>query len=331
MLNVAQIGVGYWGPNLLRNLIDNPRCNLKTVVELSEDRQLYIKNHYKNIIVTSQIQQVIDDNDIDAVIISTPVKTHFDLAYKLLNAGKHVLVEKPIATNLSEVDKLKKISTEKNLLVMAGHTFLYNSAVIKVKEIIDNGDLGDIRYIYSQRVNLGRIRDDVDAMWNLAPHDLSIIQYWLDDMEPIEINVNGSSYIQNGINDVTFINLKFKNKIMANIHVSWLDPRKIRRMTIVGSKKMIVYDDISDEKIKLYNKGIDKVSTLGKNMDFDEKSFTYHNRNQELYVPNIDWEEPLKVEIDHFFDCIIDNISCISGIDHARTVVKILCDASNDN
>ena len=208
---------------------------------------------------------------------------------------------------------------------MVGHTFLFNSAVRYVKSIIESGELGDIRYIYSQRLNLGRIRDDVDALWNLAPHDISIIQYWLNEPEPIKIDKIGMDYVQKGIDDVTFMNITYPNNIMAHIHVSWLDPHKIRKMTVVGSKKMVVYDDISENKVMIYDKGIDRMAVLGEQMDFDNPvTFSFNHRSGEVFIPVIDWVEPLKIEIDHFLKCIQNNIPCITGPEHAEKVVRIL-------
>ncbi len=208
---------------------------------------------------------------------------------------------------------------------MVGHTFLFNSAVRYIKTLIDSGDLGDIRYIYSQRVNLGRIRNDVDALWNLAPHDISIIQYWLNEPEPIHVTRKGMDYVQKGIDDVIFMNIEYPDNIMVNIHVSWLDPHKIRRMTVVGSKKMVVYDDIAKNKIAIYDKDVDRMAVLGKNMEFDNTStFSFNHRSGEVILPKINWVEPLKTEIAHFMDCIQNGTECLTDSIHASKVVNIL-------
>ena len=325
MVEVGQIGIGYWGPNLLRNLYANENCKVKLIVDLSEERRLYAKNLYPSVSVSNKYNDLLDDKDIEAIIISTPVDTHYDLTIKALNAGKHVLVEKPMATKVEQVKKINELAKKNNLIAMVGHTFLYNKAVRYVKKLIDSGDLGEIRYIYSQRLNLGRIRKDVDALWNLAPHDISIIQYWLDEKQPIHVIKNGVDYVQKGINDVVFMNMIYPKDIMVNIHVSWLDPHKTRKMTIVGSKKMIVYDDIADNKITIYDKGIDPIAILGQNMDFDNPStFLYSHRSGDVSIPRIDWAEPLKLEIDHFIDCIINNVECLTNAEHALKVVEIL-------
>jgi predicted dehydrogenase len=194
-----------------------------------------------------------------------------------------------------------------------------------VKELIDSGGLGNIRYIYSHRLNLGRIRTDVDALWNFAPHDISIIQYWLNNATPISVVKRGVDFIQKGIDDVVFMNILYPDKIMANIHVSWLDPNKIRSITVVGSKKMVVYDDVADNKVAIYDKGIDRMAVLGKDMDYDNQRFPAFNyRSGDVLLPKIDFQEPLKVEIDHFIDCIEQGIPCITGIEHARKVIAIL-------
>jgi len=324
-INIAQIGVGYWGPNILRNLVSNPKCEVEMVVDLSSERRDFVKNLYPSINVTNNLEDVIYSKSIKAVIISTPVNTHYELATKCLNAGKHILVEKPMAATVQDVQHIGKLAKKKKLVAMVGHTFLFNSAVRYVKTLIDHGELGDIRYIYSQRVNLGRIRDDVDALWNLAPHDVSIIQYWLNNPDPISVSHIGQDYVQNNINDVVFMNILYQKNIMANIHVSWLDPQKIRKMTIVGSKKMVVYDDIAENKIMIYDKGIDRMAILGQDMDFDDpNSFSFNHRSGDILIPKIEWVEPLKEEVNHFIDCIINNTKCITDAVHAEKVVSIL-------
>ncbi len=325
MITAAQIGVGYWGPNLLRNLVSNKKCRVKTVADVSTERQDYVKRLYPAVQVTEDSDRIFNDSEIQAVVIATPVATHFDLTMKALGAGKHVLVEKPIATTVKEVEEIGGLAKKKNRTAMVGHTFLYNAAVRYVKKLIDAGELGEIRYIYSQRLNLGRIRSDVDALWNFAPHDISIIQYWLGEPNPVSIIKRGVDYIQKKVDDVVFMNILYPNKVMANIHVSWLDPHKVRSMTVVGSKKMVVYDDVADNKIAIFDKGIDRKAKLGENMDFDNPYFrTFDHREGDVLLPKIDFQEPLKVEIEHFFDCIENGIPCLTGIDHAKKVIAIL-------
>ena len=325
VIRVAQIGVGYWGPNLLRNLMVNPQLIVKAVADLEEDRRVFVKTNYPTVTVERDPETIIEDPDVDAVVIATPVSTHYDLAMRCVESGKHVLVEKPMATQVSQIEDIARVANNNNLVAMVGHTFLFNQAVRYVKDLIDRGELGDIRYIYSQRVNLGRIRNDVDAMWNLAPHDVSIIQYWLGDIEPLSINRIGMDYVQKGINDVVFLNVIYPNDVMAHIHVSWLDPQKVRKITVVGSKKMVIYDDMAENKIAIFDKGIDPLAVLGSNMDFDDPNVTqFNHRSGDVVFPQISWKEPLKEEIAHFASCIIHEEKCITDTQHALRVVDIL-------
>jgi predicted dehydrogenase len=310
-------------------LVSNERCHVTFAVDISAERRDFVQSLFPEIQVSNDAEKIFSDPDIDAVVIATPVKSHFDLSVKALEAGKHILVEKPMATTVNEVEEIGRLAEEKNLIAMVGHTFLYNPAVRSVKKILDAGQLGDIRYIYSRRVNLGRIRSDVDTLWNLAPHDISIVQYWLDEATPVSIKRTGMAYVQEGIEDVSFLNIEYPNNILVNIHVSWLDPNKVRRMTVVGSEKMVVYDDLAENKLTIYDKGIDRMAVLGENMDFDQpESSNFNHRFGHATMPEIKWEEPLKVEIEHFADCVLSGASCLTGVDHAKKVVTILEQAS---
>lgn len=324
---IAQIGVGYWGPNLLRSLIANSGCEVALVVDASAERRKFVQNLYPVVQTAGESATAINDPTIDAVVIATPAHTHFELAMAALHVGKHILVEKPMATSVEEVDTIGALAKKKNRIAMVGHTFLFNSAVRYLKQIIDSGELGEIRYIYSQRLNLGRIRSDVDALWNLAPHDISIIQYLLGNPEPLSITRTGMDFIQKGIDDVVFLNIKYPGKVLAHVHVSWLDPHKVRTVTVVGSKKMVIYDDVADNKIAIYDKGIDveAPAELGQNMDYDQglpPSFIH--RSGDVHMPAIYWQEPLKTEIAHFLSCIRGDAECLTGTTHAREVVRIL-------
>jgi predicted dehydrogenase len=328
MIKIAQLGVGYWGPNLLRNLVSNKRCTVTHVVDLAQERRDYVRKLYPAVSVSDVALAVMGDSGVDAVVIATPVASHHELALAALRAGKHILVEKPLATSIAQVDAIGAAARDKGRVAMVGHTFLFNAAVRYVKKLIDAGELGDIRYIYSQRLNLGRIRSDVDALWNFAPHDISIIQYWLNDPAPLSVVRRGIDYIQKDVDDVVFLNVMYPGKVMANIHVSWLDPQRIRTIVVVGSKKMVIYDDTAENKIAIYDKGIDRKAQLGQNMDYDDQHFpTFDHRSGDVLFPKIDFQEPLKVEIDHFLDCIEKGTTCITGIDHARKVVQILASA----
>jgi predicted dehydrogenase len=324
-VTVAQLGCGYWGPNLLRNFSALPGCLVKYVVDSSAERRAFVQTNFPRTTPVDSVKQVLEDSEVGAVIIATPAATHFALAKQALQAGKHIFVEKPLATKAAEVDELARCAADKNLVVMTGHTFIYNAAVRYVKKLIDAGELGEIRYIYSQRLNLGRIRSDIDALWNFAPHDISIIQYWLGDPEPVSVSKQGMAYMQDGIEDVVFLSLEYPSKIIANVHVSWLDPQKVRKMIIVGSRKMVVYDDVADDKIAIYDKGIDRKAILGQNMDFDNpQAVQFSYRSGDILLPQVKFVEPLKVEAEHFLDCIRNSKTPITGLKHARAVVSIL-------
>jgi predicted dehydrogenase len=321
----AQFGCGYWGPNLLRNFSALPGCAIKYVVDSSAERRAFVGRQFPRTTALSTSAGVLEDAEVDAIIIATPAGSHFSLAKDALLAGKHVFVEKPLATTVAEVDELADCASEKKLVVMAGHTFVYNSAVRYVKQLIQEGELGDVRYIYSQRLNLGRIRNDIDALWNFAPHDVSIIQYWLDDVEPVSVGRRGMAYMQDGIDDVVFLNLEYPGKIIANVHVSWLDPQKVRKMIVVGSRKMVVYDDVAETKIAIYDKGIDRKAILGENMDFDNPQRAQFNyRTGDILLPEIGFTEPLRVEAEHFAECVRTLQPPLTGLPHARSVVAIL-------
>jgi predicted dehydrogenase len=328
-LILAQLGCGYWGPNLLRNFSALPGCLVKYVVDSSAERRAFVQANFPRTTPVESSKQVLEDPEVGAVVIATPAATHFTLAKQALQAGKHIFVEKPLATKAAEVDELARCAAERNLVVMTGHTFIYNSAVRFVKKLIDAGELGEIRYIYSQRLNLGRIRSDIDALWNFAPHDISIIQYWLGDPEPVSVSKRGMAYMQDGIEDVVFLSLEYPSKIIANVHVSWLDPQKVRKMIIVGSRKMVVYDDVADDKIAIYDKGIDRKAILGQNMDFDNpQAVQFSYRSGDILLPQVKFVEPLRVEAEHFLDCIRNSRTPLTGLQHARAVVSILERAS---
>ncbi len=329
---LAQLGCGYWGPNLLRNFSALKNCAVKYVVDASPERRAFVETNFPRTKALDSHHAVLTDPEIDAIVIATPAATHFELARAALLAGKNVFVEKPLATKAADVDELARIAKEKNLTVMVGHTFIYNSAVRFVKKLIDAGDLGEVRYIYSQRLNLGRIRSDIDALWNFAPHDISIVQYWLGDPAPLSVSRQGMAYMQDGIDDVVFLSLTYPGKIMANIHVSWLDPQKVRKMIVVGSKKMVVYDDVADDKIAIYDKGIDRRAVLGENMDFDApRPPEFNYRSGDILLPQVKFVEPLRVEAEHFLDSIKNKTTPLTGLAHARTVVSILEQATNGN
>src|SRR3989344_4806491 len=249
---IGLIGCVFWGPNFARIAGEN----LKWCSDLDSKRLAKIKETNPHVKTTLNYEELLADKEVKAVIIATPANTHFKLASAALEAGKHVLIEKPLATSSEQAEELAKKAKEKNLVLMVGHTFEYNSAVVKLKECIQKPEFGKIYYLYTTRVNLGQIRGDVNAMWNLAPHDISISNFLLDS-EPIAVRAQGRKYIQDDMEDVVFLTLEYPQDILVHIHVSWLDPAKIRRLVVVGSNKMAIFDDLKENKIELLYKGID--------------------------------------------------------------------------
>jgi predicted dehydrogenase len=249
------------------------------------------------------VRQIAEDPSVDAVVIATPIPTHHALASSLLRAGKHVLVEKPLASTADECLSLIDLAEKAGRLLMVGHVFEYNSAVRAIKQYIDNGDLGRVLYVYSQRVNLGRIQRTTNALWSLAPHDVSILNYWFGQ-EPLRVAARGFSCLQPGVEDVVFVTLEYPNAVGAHLHLGWLDPRKVRLMTVVGSKKMLVYDDVSpDAKIQIYDKGVAS-SSQPNEAPGTFAEFQVRLRVGDLTVPTLKFSEPLQVECQHFVDCI---------------------------
>ncbi|MCK4814648.1 Gfo/Idh/MocA family oxidoreductase, partial [bacterium] len=250
MFNIAIVGCGYWGPNLLRNFNSLADCNVKYVCDVDRDRLSHMKSLYPKTETTTDFNQVITDPDIDAVAIATPVRFHFEMARQCLQAGKHAFIEKPMASSVAECKELIEIAGSKGLTIMVGHTFVYSPPVVKTKEIVRSGDLGEILYISARRLNLGLFQNDINVAWDLAPHDISIILYILEDF-PVSVNCQGKAHVNPNIEDVTNMTLNFSNGGFATIQSSWLDPNKVREITFVGSKKMLVYDDTEpNEKIK---------------------------------------------------------------------------------
>lgn len=324
-LRVAQIGLGYWGPNLVRNFAKIRDIDEFTACDMNPERTEFIRNQFPNVRTSNDCEHLLRSPDIDAVVLATPAETHYTMAKTALNHGKHVFVEKPLTYNMAEADDLLHLAKEQRRVIMVGHTFLYNEAVHKVKEYIDSGELGDIYYISTQRLNLGKVRTDVNAWWNLAPHDVSVILYWLGQM-PTALQAKGMMFLQDELEDVVFAELEFPGGQCAHIHVSWLDPLKTRRMVVVGSKKMIVYDDTSlDQKITIYDKGIDKkniVRSLPEIKTFGQ--FQFMHRIGDVLIPSFKFVEPLMTECNHFIDCIRNGISPRTDGAHGRDVVSVM-------
>src|SRR6267154_673312 len=323
-ITLAQIGCGYWGPNLLRNFSSQSDCWVKYAVEVSPDRRAYVEANFPRTKAVPEVEMVLDDPEVEAVIIATPASSHYELAKMALQRGKHIFVEKPLATSTILADELIALAAARARTLMAGHTFLYNAAVRYAKKLLDEGELGQVYYIYSQRLNLGQVRSDVNAWWNLAPHDVSILLYLMKDELPVSVSAVGVSYIQPGIEDVVFATLKWENGVCAHVHVSWLDPGKVRKMTLVGSRKMVIYDDVGEDKIIVLDKGVDRVPKIGERMDYDQVNYQIVHRTGDVWLPRISFQEPLKVEAAHFLDCLRTGEQPLTGPKHARDVVAVL-------
>jgi predicted dehydrogenase len=318
-LNFAVVGCGYWGPNLIRNLSSLQDCVVKQVCDFDRVRLKHVQRLYPWIETCSDFQEVVDNQGIDAVVIATPVSSHFDLAGKSLLSGKHTFIEKPMASSVAQCEALIELSENKGLTLMVGHTFIYSATVRKIKEIVDRGDIGEILYISAQRLNLGLFQKDINVVWDLAPHDLSIILHLIGE-DPTSVNCQGKAHVTPNIEDVTNLSLSFSHEGFAMIHSSWLDPNKIRRMTIVGSKRMILYDDTEPlEKIKIYDK---RVETPPHYDTFAEFNYSYHYGD--MYAPHINHIEPLKLQCEHLADCIRTGATPETNGEEGLRVVRIL-------
>ena len=318
---MAAIGCGYWGPNLIRNFNSLPDVELATICDLDEDRRNHMSALYSDITVTDDYMTIINDASIEAVSVATPVTTHFPIGKAVLEAGKHLFIEKPMCANAEESRELVRIAEEKNLQIMVGHIFLFVPAVRKVKSLIESGDLGDIHYVNIRRLNLGIFQKDANVVWDLAPHDIAMLNYLFDEA-PLTVSATGKCYVQKNkdIEDVAFLTLEYPNNKLVSIHVSWLDPDKIRECTFVGSKQMLVYDDVSmTEKIKIFDKGVDIMPHYD-----DYSGFHLAYRHGDIVIPKIDQAEPLKIECAHFIDCINGKATPLSDGTMGLQVVEVL-------
>lgn len=325
MLNVGVVGCGYWGPNLIRNFSALSECNVKILCDADTERLQKMASLYPHVARTTNYIELIEDQTIDAIVIATPVRFHFEMAMQSLLADKHTFVEKPMVKNLREGKLLVQTAQNRGLTLMVGHTFIYSPAVRKIKEIINSEELGDIQYIAARRLNLGLFQKDINVAWDLTPHDISIINYVLEE-SPVSINCQGKAHINPDIEDITNMVLNYSNGRIATVQSSWLDPNKVRDMTFVGSKKMLVYDDIEPiEKIKIYDKRVE----IPPHYDtFAEFHYAYHYGD--MYAPYIKQYEPLKRECQHFLDCIKNREESESSGFEALKVVQIL-QAANES
>ncbi|WP_028745667.1 Gfo/Idh/MocA family protein [Rhizobium mesoamericanum] len=322
MIGVAVVGYGYWGPNLVRNLAETPGAKLVWVCDLKKDRLAGVQLRYPTVQITDDFDEVLRDPSVEAVAIATPVSAHYMLAMKALMAGKHVFVEKPMASTSEEARRMVDEAARRRLILAVDHTFIHTGAVRKMREIIENG-LGDIYYYDSVRVNLGLFQHDVSVIWDLAVHDLSIMDYVLPE-KPVAVSATGMGHVAGEPENIAYLTLFFESKLIAHIHVNWLAPVKVRRTLIGGSSKMIVYDDLEpSEKIKVYDKGI----TLNGNPQTDgEKVYDMRvgYRTGDMYAPQLDMTEALGRELKQFVDCIATNSQPIADGYAGLRVVRIL-------
>lgn len=296
-MHVGVIGCGYWGPNLVRNLLANRKCRSVTVCDPDEVNLARMRERFPHVTCVSTLNDLLADPRIEAVLIATPVSTHFPLAQACLESGRHTFVEKPLTASVVQAEQLIETADRHNVVLMVGHTFEFSPPVVKIKEIIESGALGDIYYVSAIRVNLGIHQKDVSVVWDLAPHDLSMLFYWLDEA-PSAVAMMGGAYVRPGISDVAFVNLQFASGTIANLQVSWLSPSKLRQTTIVGSQKMLIYDDTNAmERVKVFDRGVEFLEPT----TFNEYTLTY--RTGDIVSPAIPTTEPLQLELDHFLEC----------------------------
>lgn len=325
MIRIGVVGYGYWGPNLVRNFFEAPGAQVAGVSDLRAERLALVSSRYPTIAKTQNVLDLIEDPTIDAVAIATPVSTHYELAMRALQHDKHVLVEKPLASNTEQVQRLIDLARKRNRVLMVDHTFVYTGAVRKIRELVDSGSLGEIYYYDSVRVNLGLFQHDVNVLWDLAVHDLSIMDYVLP-FRPCAVSATGLSHVPGGTENIAYLTLFFEGSQIGHIHVNWLAPVKLRRTLIGASRKMIVYDDLDlAEKIKVYDKGI----TLNNHQN-EEKLYQMlvGYRTGDMLAPQVDGTEALRREVDHFLQCIQQQQEPETGGSAGLRVVEILQAAS---
>jgi predicted dehydrogenase len=319
VIGVGVIGAGYWGPKHARNFAELRGSRLAMLTDLDERRLSVIRERHPGLHTSTNYGDMLASSEVDAVVVATPASTHVHLAREALLAGKHVLVEKPIAVSSRDAEELIEIAELSGRVLMVGHTFLYHPAVRALHDLVQGGELGEIYYAHAQRLNLGLFQRDINVLWDLAPHDLSILMYVLGS-DPVAVAAHGSAYVQAHIEDVGYVDLIFPNRIRAQIHVSWLDPNKVRRLTIVGSHKMVVYDDVETlEKLRIYDRGVDAPPHTD---TFGEFQLSY--RYGDITIPSLPSTEPLRLECEHFLECIETGRTPLTNGRHGLHVVRVL-------
>lgn len=316
MLKIGIVGCGYWGPNLIRNFLETNRCEKIMVFDIDSSRMAKVKRRFPVLHLAESFEQMADG--VDGVVVVTPVSAHYPLARKALELKRHVMVEKPMTASVTHGEDLIELAQKHNRVLMVGHTFLYSPSIAKVKEILNTGALGRILFVTASRVNLGIHQKDVSVIWDLAPHDFSILLSWLDE-RPVRVSAIGRDCVQKGIMDVAFINIEFASGIIGHVEVAWLAPGKLRRTVIVGSKKMLIYDDMATvEKVKIYDNGV----SIKDPETFGEYQLSY--RTGDIVSPRVESYEPLTSEVNHFLDCIEKGTTPRSDGKHGLEVVRLL-------
>ena len=314
-VRVGVVGLGYWGPNLARNFDRLPGAELAWICDASREALERWGREFPGARQASDVAELLADDALDAVVVATPVPTHADLARRALEAGKHCFVEKPMAQSVADAEQVVAAAEESGKVLLVGHLLEYHPGVEKLKEIAGAGELGEIHYIYGNRLNLGKLRADENALWSLGAHDVSVVLRLVDE-EPSEVSAFGESYMREGIEDVVFCFLRFPSGVAAHLHLSWLDPHKERRFTVVGSKRMATFDDMSlERKIEIYDKGFDQ--------DFSSYG-EYIARSGDIHSPRISNEEPLRIECSHFVECVAEGREPRSGPASGLRVVRVL-------
>jgi predicted dehydrogenase len=322
-VGVAVIGAGNWGKNHVRVYATMPEATLLYCCDRDENRLNAVGSQFPDVGLTTDYRKVLDDPGVRAVIVATPAPHHYSMVKEVLLAGKDVLVEKPLCIESAQGEELVQLADKEHRILMVGHLLIYHPAVQKMKEIIQAGELGKVLYAYSQRLNLGTIRQDESALWSFAPHDVSVFRELLGDT-PIKVSAHGASYITPGREDVVFLTLEFSNQMIAHMHMSWLDPHKIRQMTFVGSDKMAIFDDTdSGEKIRIYDKGVN-------HSEFDNYADFVSLRQGDIYIPYVKMQEPLKLESEHFLECVRERRRPRSCGQDGLEVVRII-EAANSS
>lgn len=318
MIIVGQVGLGYWGPNLLRTFEALPGVKVKAVCDLDEGPLARVAKQYPALVRTQDFQTLLADPQIGAIVVTSSSSTHYQLSLAALEAGKHVLVEKPIALRVEEAETLVRLAEARGLVLMVGHLLLYHPAVTQLKALVDRGELGEVYYVYTERRNLGKVRRDENAMWSLGPHDISVALYLLGEL-PVSVAAQGQAYLQRGIEDTVFFTLRFADGRLVHSHVSWLDPHKVRRFTVVGSRRMAVFDDVEPaEKLRIYDKGVERAP--GYNSYGDALTLRFGD----IHMPRIEMQEPLKLECQHFLDCVEQGLQPLSDGRNGLQVLRVL-------